>query len=524
MLRKDKEIDFIKRSWGKKSMKSTDSSLNKALFEVLEKSGDLDEKYIDEQTWSDLNMDEIYSMLNHSTSLTGSQVLYLMLRQPLYDKQDLQKRESLIDLMSAETEIRNSIQSKLIRLNGENKNHLLKLFWEELPAKPKNLPLLYFLSVVSILILIAASFQLIPWYVLIVMFAVNTGFYYPVKSKYGAWIDAAGMISGLINAANEIRKLPDSILEEDKQKLEKVLPFARKSAGKFWWPSVGDSFGFTDYLKIYFLIDVLAFYQGLSLLEKHRSELRDLYLIVGKTDALIAVASYRKSCNDWSIPGFPDNNEVHAVNDVIHPSLNEPVANSMVFTSKSLTISGSNMAGKSTFLRSIGINAILAQSINTCHAKLWNLPFVHVMSSMNLSDSINNGKSYYYAEIERMLQLIKTSESENIHLFLVDELLRGTNSEERQVLSAEVLNYLCNGKDFILSATHDLELAKLLGKSFSNHHFQEKLHKDGLIFDFKMKEGIATSRNAISLIESYGYPGIIVKKALERLNQLKYDA
>ena len=175
------------------------------------------------------------------------------------------------------------------------------------------------------------------------------------------------------------------------------------------------------------------------------------------------------------------------------------------------------MAGKTTFLKTMGLNAILGQTFNMCMAETFKTPILKVISSIQRSDNILSGKSFYFAEVESILRIIKASENDYTHLFLIDEIFRGTNSVERVAASIEVLKYLANRKDFAMIATHDLQLSNTLKDCYENFHFREEMSGDGLQFDYKLHRGPSTTRNAISLLDFVGYPKSIVKGAFDRI-------
>lgn len=175
------------------------------------------------------------------------------------------------------------------------------------------------------------------------------------------------------------------------------------------------------------------------------------------------------------------------------------------------------MAGKTTFLKTMGVNGILAQTINTAFAELYEAPFIKVMSSIERAEDIALGKSYYLAEVESVLRLVLASSNDTVHLLLLDEIFRGTNSVERRAASIEVLKYLANGKDYVLVATHDLQLSEVLDREYDNYHFREYVSDTGLEFDYKLHEGASTTRNAIALLDLIGYPKSIVENAANRV-------
>jgi len=177
------------------------------------------------------------------------------------------------------------------------------------------------------------------------------------------------------------------------------------------------------------------------------------------------------------------------------------------------------MAGKSTFLRTIGVNALFAQTIHICLAKEYETIPMKIISSISQTDNITKGKSFYFTESERLLEIINlTTNSENIvTLCIIDELLKGTNSFERLNASEEILNFISNQNSLSIIATHDIDLAVKLNKKFDCYHFVDNIdNKKGLDFDYKMKEGISSSSNAIKLLEFLKYPEIIYKNAYKK--------
>jgi DNA mismatch repair ATPase MutS len=181
-------------------------------------------------------------------------------------------------------------------------------------------------------------------------------------------------------------------------------------------------------------------------------------------------------------------------------------------------VTGSNMSGKSTFLRTVGVNVVLAQATNTCLARAYEGPFYHVRSCIGRADDLLAGKSYYLVEVESVLALVKASERQEPHLFIFDELFRGTNAVERIAAAEAVLDALVSEKKphVVLAATHDGELVDLLRDTYVVCHFGDAVGPDGLVFDYQLATGPATSRNAIALLELNGAPPSLVNRALAR--------
>jgi DNA mismatch repair ATPase MutS len=285
----------------------------------------------------------------------------------------------------------------------------------------------------------------------------------------------------LIRVADKIRALPFTELRDVQNTLKNNLKDTLAIYKKLFVLPINDPSGFVEYMKIYFLLEISGFYSALGKIKKHLHELRKLFEMVGYLDALISIASFRLQYHQFCQPAFEEDN--YSVEDIYHPLLEKPVSNPFSFDGKNIIITGSNMAGKTTFLKTLGVNAILAQTIYTSMAQSYRAPFIKVVSSIGRSDNLLSGKSYYLAEVESILRLIQASESETVHLFIIDEIFRGTNSVERLAASVEVLKYLVNDKDYTLFATHDLQLTKLLDGNHRNFHFQEHVSKEGLLFD-----------------------------------------
>ena len=139
------------------------------------------------------------------------------------------------------------------------------------------------------------------------------------------------------------------------------------------------------------------------------------------------------------------------------------------------------------------------------------------MSCIARSDSVLEGKSYYLAEVESIRALIVQKGDGVQHLFLIDELVRGTNMAERGAGAFAVLEYLNRGDDIVVAATHDTELLGMLGDAYAPYHFREGITGDNWSFDFTLRDGQATTRNAIALLEQMKYPAEIVVSARNAL-------
>lgn len=268
-----------------------------------------------------------------------------------------------------------------------------------------------------------------------------------------------------------------------------------------------------EYIKITFLLEINLLDKCLKIASSSRQEIHDLFKYVGLIDASISIASYRASLDYYCIPEFHQQ-IILRTKDIIHPLIDNCVPNSLNTNGKNVLITGSNMSGKTTFIRTIAVNVILAQSIYTVCAESYKANFLNVLTSIGISDSILLGKSYYLEELESVYNFIERSnESEVTNLFVMDELFKGTNTVERIAAGQAVLEYLSRGKNIIMVSTHDLELPRLLNSNYNLYYFEEEVSDQGFYFDHKIKRGILRTRNAIKLLEYFDYPREIIESA-----------
>ena len=184
---------------------------------------------------------------------------------------------------------------------------------------------------------------------------------------------------------------------------------------------------------------------------------------------------------------------------------------------RGVLLTGSNASGKSTFLKTAAVNAILAQTIHTCTADRYCAPLFRIYSSMSLRDDMESGESYYMVEIRALKRILDAAgKTETPVLCFVDEVLRGTNTVERIAASSQILASLGARNIFCFAATHDIELTELLRDRFDNYHFEEEVRDGDVAFPYRLLPGKAVTRNAIRLLELMGYDQRIIRLADEQ--------
>lgn len=231
---------------------------------------------------------------------------------------------------------------------------------------------------------------------------------------------------------------------------------------------------------------------------------------LGDVEALASLATYSYEHPDYAFPEVISQAPAFDATAMAHPLLPaDAVVNdvSMGASHQLMILSGPNMAGKSTFIRSIGVNAVLAQCGAPVRASRIVLSPLRVAASICILDSLSGGVSRFYAEIRRVKAIADLADSGGAVLFLLDELLSGTNSHDRFIGTRFVLQQLVVKGAIGVVSTHDLALARipddLPGVAF-NAHFEDRLDDGKLIFDYKLKPGVVKTSNALKLMRSIG--------------------
>ena len=243
--------------------------------------------------------------------------------------------------------------------------------------------------------------------------------------------------------------------------------------------------------------------------EQHGQVVQSWLGVLGEIEALESIASYSFERPEDPFPEFLEGPAAFLATGLGHPLIapQTRVRNDVDLSgpTRVLMVSGSNMSGKSTLLRSVGINTVLAMAgAPVCAAQLRLTP-LQVGASIRVNDSLYEGSSRFYAEITRLRQLFEPSPLPL--LFLLDELLQGTNSNDRRIGAQGVLRALIDRGAIGLVSTHDLALAdgaQLRPRALKNVHFQDELESGRLSFDFKLRDGVVTKSNGIELMRAIG--------------------
>jgi hypothetical protein len=243
----------------------------------------------------------------------------------------------------------------------------------------------------------------------------------------------------------------------------------------------------------------------------HGSAVRLWLQVVGEVEALTSIATYSYEHPDDPFPEFLSGAASLQGTEIGHPLIPRAICvrNNVALSEdvRVLLISGSNMSGKSTLLRALGVNVVLAMAGAPVRARTFRLTPLQVGASIRINDSLQDGSSRFYAEITRLRKLFDLAGGGLPVLFLLDELLQGTNSHDRLVGAEGVISALLNRGAIGLASTHDLALTQMdgrIGAQLANFHFQEEFEDGRMRFDYKLHEGVVTKSNGLALMRSIG--------------------
>lgn len=512
---------YFKEHWGNFEKRKRNFKSTQKFFALTRKEDD--NFSIDDQTWSDLNMDELFQLIDRTITSPGEEMLYKILREPKLKEEELLERNKVIKLFKDNPQVRDKIGMELVKLGRMKDNGVYSIITKDFNVNYKYKYLFNFLAAAFLVSIVTIPIFKLKFAIIAgALFVANSLQHGKFKKDVESYINSLGYLNGIINTAKNISKINNDGIKHYTEILQRTSKgssiIIKETAGLQASDGMRDPV--IELLYSVFLIEERKFFSSINDIKKYRDDLKELYKTLGELDALMSVASFREWIGDeYTEPQFVKEENTIEVEEVYHPLVKDAVANSITLENKGIILTGTNMSGKSTFLRTIGVNALLAQTIYTCSAKSYKTSFFKIMTSISPEDNISSGKSYYFREAEALKRIINECGDEPV-LCIVDEIFRGTNPVERVNAAAEILNYISRHNTLTLVATHDLELTEILADKYSCYYFTEDINEEGLNFDYKIKEGVCKNRNAIKLLKYLEYPEEIIQKTNQRLSKI----
>lgn len=492
---------------------------------------------VDELTPHAIDLDitgdnSLHQLIDFSKTKEGSGLLRKFLLETPSDSNDVSSRQKLVKELLGKTHFRNKfLLTNYLSSSDEIKADNL-LGWLDKSIRKKIL-----LAKLKILLLLC-PFSLIS----------VAGFALGVLSIHWLSITIIYLAFYFFNQKYFINQLTEAdLINDELKKIISTLEFienAHQEPNSELWklcsPLLSDKGSATKKLKkvdsifsvlslrshpfIWFFIIIsfpLDFYFAYKI-EEYKEEIRDLLPawlnVLHELEAFISLANFSHLNPDYTFPEYQLSSAENLVYlDAIgmgHPLIpkEKKVVNnySLAGTGRIDIFTGSNMSGKSTFLRTVGINLCLANAGAAVNASDLKINRFKLFTCIRVSDSVTDGISYFYAEVKRLKSLLdKFGEPDSLPiLFLIDEIFKGTNNQERLKGSEAMIHALAKKNGAGLISTHDLELVKLsdIISSLRNYHFKEEILDDKMIFDYKLHMGPCPTTNAIKIMQANGLP------------------
>lgn len=473
---------------------------------------------------SDLDIfgrNSLFQMINSTKTKFGRSKLFKMLTlESIPTRDEILKKQDAIKELGSKVEWRQSLEVKstLKKSGTKDIDELLKWAKSKNEIKPLFKIIPYLFIVITVMSVVLVILNVLPISYLILMFMIN---YLVVKiltkdlipiiklfDKHKKDIEAYTNLLMLIDNEN----FESIFLKDLKLKLKNNSKSCVKEMKELkklvdW---LGDSSSNAYYLLLN--ITILSDIFILRNLEEWRKingdKLKKWLDIMGEFEALSSISNLSFDFENWSYAKIVDEDIVEAV-DIGHPMLGErAVVNSFTLTSneKVALITGSNMSGKSTFLRTIGLNLLLSYIGAPSCSKSFTCGIFSIYTCMRTKDNLEESISSFYAEILRIKILIEAAKKGEKVFFLLDEIFKGTNSKDRHEGAKVLINQLVNNKALGLVSTHDLELCDLEKTKIwlKNYNFQEYYEKNNIRFDYKLRIGKSKTQNAVHLMKLAG--------------------
>ena len=264
------------------------------------------------------------------------------------------------------------------------------------------------------------------------------------------------------------------------------------------------------FLNGFFLWDILQMLRLENWQKKNREKAGDWFDVIAEIDALNSLANYYFNNDGYIFPEITDGEfSIKAVN-LGHPLINKSqlVGNDVdIKKGEFIIVTGANMAGKSTYLRTVGVNLVLAMAGAPVCAVSYSFRPVRLFTSIRTSDSLTENESYFYAELKRLKRIIDEIKSGNEIFIILDEILKGTNSKDKHSGSEALLKQLIQYKATGIIATHDVALGtleKTFSENIKNFCFEVDITDDKLTFDYRLRRGVSQNMNATVLMRQMG--------------------
>ncbi|MCH4532828.1 MutS family DNA mismatch repair protein [Staphylococcus haemolyticus] len=463
---------------------------------------------IDDKTWSDLNMEEIFHRSNFNFTAIGEMRWFATLRNMFKVN-----NKQLLDQFNNDETFRVNVSYHLASIGKV----VYPIFPDQLKAIKRNnlfmiCPFLPFIG--FIICFISPSTRVLITLFSILLNIVLSG---TLKRTYDQDLKSLFYTAKVLKEGYHLDQIKGTPEVNTNFSHFKGARLFSGLLGKVGDQDIGGAF--IMLLKMAFMVDYFLFHIIQYTYYRYQDEVMACYDYVSTLDNHYSLAMYRRILDTYCEPTAFSNEQTLTFTNLIHPLLENAVPNDLDIN-HNILLTGSNASGKSTFMKALAINLILAQTIETATADAFSYRPGLVYTSMANADDVLSGDSYFMAELKSIRRLFDIETHMPVYCF-IDEIFKGTNTTERIAASESVLSYLNHQPEYrIVAATHDIELSELLKDNYQNFHFNETIENDEIHFDYKIKKGKANTRNAIELLRITNFPNKIYKRAKDQVKDL----
>lgn len=471
-------------------------------------------EYISEKIAEDIEIDMVFLNLDFTKSKIGKQFLFSKLRSNGKPDEKLLEYSQNFD---SKPEDRIFAEKELSKLNEKKDYYLIDLLTETVTPNQNYYNYARLSLFALALILILSFFYVKILLALILLFAANLVIHYLNKNYVEFYNSVIYRLQNLLKISAKLSKV--SFLRGDYSRIDlRILNKNMRSVGFDTALSKNEYLSvlwfFIEIFRVCFMTEIFSFRRKIRALDTSKPQLLEIIEFIGRVDCAIAlneIKRRKKTCQ----PDFIYEKKI-ILEGIYNPFIENCVENSLDLNAKSAAITGTNMSGKTSFMRTVAINTLFAQNFGFCFAEKYTAPKMQIYSSIAVHDSLSEGRSYYMEEVLRIKEFLK--DSEEFKLILIDEIFKGTNTTERIAISKAVLRNLNAPKNIVFVTTHDLEIAEFLSdKGYDLFYFDENVVENELSFSYKIKSGINTKTNAVRILEMSGYPENILSEARKYL-------
>lgn len=461
----------------------------------------------------------LFQWINNTKTTYGREALKdLMMIKNLPTMEEILEKQKALKELGDKIDFRQELTSTL--KTDKNKND--EAFIASWVKEDKKKPIRFFnlirigMPIVNILVIVGTIFGITTWIDILVFLGIS---YYllkfinsdvkkglvifeDLKYKIKSYVKAIRIIENEEFKSNELNKLKSvfkssaSLASEDLLELEKITSWLYDRHNAFY-----------IILNCLFLWDYQMIRRLEKWKEKHKDRFNEYMDCLGKFEAMGSLSALVFNNPSWEVPNITDS--VLSGQNLVHPLLGKEAIGNDFYMDKNtrvLLITGSNMSGKSTFLRTVGFNMVLSYLGLNVPGKEFNVPIFNIYTCMRTGDNLEENISSFYSEILRVKNIVDGTKRNERIFFLLDEIFKGTNSIDRHEGAIVLINQLLKGDTLGLVSTHDLELCDMEknNNQVVNYYFKEYYENNKIMFDYKIRKGVSKTRNAKYLMKMAG--------------------